>query len=224
MFLLQVPVQQEEAGHEEDVGEDPCHGVAIAHAEEAEGWHEPQAHSRPGYHLHHAGQHGEIAITQALDAVTEDGEQAEHRIEIATYAHDHGGVVGHGLTAAVDEQLHHVAGKGEDDERREHEIYHHDLHRRPLALAHAVEPSGPDVLSAIGCHGHADVVEHADEQVLDAHRRRERGHVDGAEGVVGTLQQDDAYGGNRHLQAHWYAVVEQYGRACCRRRVRRHGV
>ena len=213
MFLLQVPVQQEEAGHEEDVGEDPCHGVAIAHAKETESRDEPQAHAAPRYHLHHPGEHGEVAITQALDAVTEDGEQAEHRIEIATYAHEHGGVVGHGLTAAVDEQLHHVAGKGEDDERREHEIYHHDLHRRPLAMAHAVEPSGPDVLSAIGCHGHADVVEHADEQVLDAHRRRERGHVDGAEGVVGTLQQDDAYGGNRHLQAHWYAVVEQYGHA-----------
>ena len=213
MFLLQVPVQQEEAGHEEDVGEDPCHGVAIAHAKEAESRDEPQAHAAPRYHLHHPGEHGEVAVAQALYAVSEDREQAEHGVEEAAYAHKHGGIVGQSLAAAIDNQLHDVSGKREDDERREHEIYHHDLHRRPLALAHAVEPSGPDVLSAIGCHGHAYVVEHANEEVLYAHGGGERRHVNGAQGVVGALQHYHAYGRYGDLKTHGYAVVEQYGYA-----------
>lgn len=213
LFFLQVLIQQQEAGHEEDVGEDPCHGVAIAHAKEAEGWDEPQAHAAPRYHLHHPGEHGEVAVAQALYAIPEDGEQAEHGVEKAAYAHEHCGVVGHGLTAAVDKQLHHVAGKGEDDQRREHEINEHDLHRRPLALAHAVEPPGTDVLSAVGGHRYADVVEHADEEILDAHGGGERCHIDGAQGVVGTLQHYDAYGGDGDLEAHGYAIVEQDGYA-----------
>lgn len=57
VLFFQLSVEAPKGGDEEKVGHDPGHRIAEAHAEEAEGRHEPQAHSAAGYHLHHAREH-----------------------------------------------------------------------------------------------------------------------------------------------------------------------
>ena len=206
---LQLSVEAPKGGNEEKVGHEPGHRIAETHAEEAESRHEPQAHSAAGYHLHHAREHREIAVAEALYAVTENHQNAEGGVEVVVEPHEHGRIADHLLLARLDEKHHHFVGKRIDDEHGEHEIDQHDFHGRAHPHRDARQRMGPDVLSAVGGHGHADVFEHAGEEILDAERSREGGHIDGAQRIVGTLEHDDADAGNGKLQAHRHPVVEQ---------------
>ena len=80
-------VKPQEGGNEEEICHDPRHRVAEADTRPSQGRHQPETHTASRYHFHHATQHREIAVTQALDAVAQDGEQAQTRIEIVGYAH-----------------------------------------------------------------------------------------------------------------------------------------
>lgn len=75
-------IKPQEGGNEEEICHDPRYRVAEADSRPRQGWHQPETHTASRYHFHYATQHREIAVTQPLDAVAQDGEQAQTRIEI----------------------------------------------------------------------------------------------------------------------------------------------
>lgn len=100
-----------------------------------------------------------------------------------------------------------------DERHRQDEIDEHDTHGCEDATAHTGRIAGPDILSAVCGHGQTDILKDAGEEIFYAHRCRESSHTRGAEGVVGTLEHDDADAGDGELQAHRHTVVEQNGDA-----------
>ena len=208
--VLTQPFQQPQVGGgEEEVGHHPCHRVGIADTQPRPCRHQPEAHAAAGDHLHHAAHHAQVAVTEPLDAVPQDDEHAQCGVEPVGDAHQLCRIGDHLLLASVDEEHHHFVGERIDDGDSQDEVDHHDAHGVAHAGLHTVQPPCPDVLSAVGRHGDADVLQHAGEEVLDADGGRERGHIDRSEGVVGTLQHDDADGGDGELQPHRHAVVQQ---------------
>ncbi len=207
-----MPIQPPKGGDEKQVCHNPCHGVAETDTLPCQGWHQPQAHAAPGYHLHHPAHHREHAVTQALDAVPEDGEQTEHGVEIVGNAHKLGGMGYYLRLALVYEEHHHLVGEGVDEEEGNHKVHQHHLDGRPHALRHPFQLPGTEVLTAIGGHRHADVLKHTGKEVLDAHGGGECRHIDRAQSIVGTLEHDEADGGDGELKAHRHTVVQQDAR------------
>jgi len=76
LLLLQMFIKPKEGGDEEESCHDPCYRVAEADSRPRQGWHQPETHTASRYHFHYATQYREIAVTQALDAVAQNGEQA----------------------------------------------------------------------------------------------------------------------------------------------------
>jgi uncharacterized protein len=75
-------VKPQEGGNEEEICHDPRHRIAEADTRPRQGRHQPETHTASRNHFHHATQHREIAVTQPLDTVSQDGEQTQTRIEI----------------------------------------------------------------------------------------------------------------------------------------------
>ena len=202
-------IKPQEGGDEEEICHDPRHWVAEADSRPRQGWHQPETHTASRYHFHHATQHREIAVTQALDAVAQDGEQAQTRIEIVGYAHKLGSISHHLSLALIHEEHHHLVGKRIDEQEGEDEINHHHLDGCPYALTDSIQLPGSQVLTAIGSHRHSDVLEYAGKEIFDAHRGSKCSHINRSQSVVGTLEHDEADSGNRELQTHRNAVVQQ---------------
>ena len=74
----------------------------------------------------------------------------------------------------------------------------------------ALAPYPSAFTRAINC---TDILKHAGKEIFDSHRSRKGRHVDRSQGIVGALQHDDANAGDRELQAHRDAIVEQNGDA-----------
>lgn len=121
-FLLQMLVKPKEGGNEEEICHDPRYRVAEADTRPRQGWYQPETHTASRYHFHYATQHREIAVTQALDAVAQDGEQAQTRIEIVGYAHKLGSISYHFRLALIHEEHHHLVGKRIDEQEGEPQI------------------------------------------------------------------------------------------------------
>ena len=98
-------VKPQEGGNEEEICHDPRHRVAEADSRPRQGWHQPETHAASRYHFHYATQHREIAVTQALDAVAQDGEQAQTRIEIVGDAHKLGSISHYFRLALIHESI-----------------------------------------------------------------------------------------------------------------------
>ena len=107
-----------------------------------------------------------------MDAVAEDGEQTKSRIKIVGDAHEHRCVVDYFLLTALDKEHHHIVGKRIDNEHGEHEIDKHNADGVLHATAHAIELSRSDVLSAVGGHGYANILENTGEEIFDTHGSR----------------------------------------------------
>ena len=192
---LQVAIEEEHCRNEEHIGSHPGHRVAIADAEESQGGYEPEAHADARHHLHDAAEHRQVAVAEALNAVAENGEHTKSGIEIVGYAHEHRGIGDDLLLAAVDEEFHHLVGKGIDERHRQDEIYEHDAQGGEDAKAHTGRIAGPDILSAVGGHSQTDILEDAGEEIFYAHRRRKGGHTRGDEAERHLhLVDDDAVG------------------------------
>lgn len=211
--LFQSMLHPQERWDEEQVCHNPGYGVAEADAGPGDSWHEPKADTAAGYHLHHAAEHGEVAEAESLDGVAQNGEQSEGGVEVVVDAHVLRSVAYHGSLAAVYEELHHVVGEGIYHEEGEEEVDEHEADGILHAACYAVYTLCSEVLSAVGSHCYADVLEDAGEEILYAERGGEGCYAGGAESVVGTLQHDDANAGDGELQAHRHTVVEQYARA-----------
>ena len=61
-FSPNVAVKEIHAGDEEEVGKNPGYGVAPADTQPAYGGNQPDADTGTGYHLHHTGKDGEVAV------------------------------------------------------------------------------------------------------------------------------------------------------------------
>ena len=72
LLLLQMLIKPQEGGNEEEICHDPRHRVAEADTRPRQGWYQPETHTASRYHFHHATQHREVAVTQALDAVAQE--------------------------------------------------------------------------------------------------------------------------------------------------------
>ena len=208
-FLLQMLIKPQEGGNEEEICHDPRHRVAEADTRPSQGWHQPETHTASRYHFHYATQHREIAVTQALDAVAQDGEQAQTRIEIVGYAHKLGSISYHFRLALIHEEHHHLVGKRIDEQEGEDEINQHHPDGSPYALTDSIQLPGSQVLTAIGSHCHSDVLENAGKEIFDAHRGSKCSHINRSQSVVRTLQHDEADGGNGELQTHRNTIVQQ---------------
>ena len=208
-FLLQMLIKPQEGGNEEEICHDPRHRVAEADTRPSQGWHQPETHTASRYHFHYATQHREIAVTQALDAVAQDGEQAQTRIEIVGYAHKLGSISHHLRLALIHEEHHHLVGKRIDEQEGEDEINQHHPDGSPYALTDSIQLPGSQVLTAIGSHCHSDVLENAGKEIFDAHRGSKCSHINRSQSVVRTLQHDEADGGNGELQTHRNTIVQQ---------------
>ena len=68
-------VKPQEGGDEEEICHDPRYRVAEADTRPCQGRHQPETHATSRYLFHYATHHREIAVTQTLDAVAQDGEQ-----------------------------------------------------------------------------------------------------------------------------------------------------
>ena len=211
--LFQSTLHPQKCWDKEQVCHDPGYGVAEADAGPGDSWHEPKADTAAGYHLHHAAEHGEVAEAEPLDRIAHDGEQSEGGVEVVVDAHVLRSVAHHGSLAAVYEELHHIVGEGIYHEEGEEEVGEHEADGILHATCYAVHALCSEVLSAVGSHCYADVLEDAGEEILYAERGGEGCYAGGAESVVGTLQHDDANAGDGELQAHRHTVVEQYARA-----------
>ena len=202
-------IKPQEGGNEEEICHDPRHRIAEADTRPRQGRHQPETHTASRYHFHYATQHREIAVTQALDAVAQDGEQAQTRIEIVGYAHKLGSISHHLCLALIHEEHHHLVGKRIDEQEGEDEINQHHPDGSPYALTDSIQLPGSQVLTAIGSHRHSDVLENAGKEIFDAHRGCKCSHINSSQSVVRTLEHDEADGGNRELQSHWNAIVQQ---------------
>ena len=202
-------VKPQEGGNEEEICHDPRYWVAEADSRPRQGRYQPETHTASRYHFHYATQHREIAVTQALDAVAQNGEQAQTRIEIVGYAHKLCCISHHLSLALIHEEHHHLVGKRIDEQKGKDEINHHHLDGSPYALTDSIQLPGSQVLTAIGSHRHSDVLENAGKEIFDAHRGSKCSHINRSQSVVGTLEHDEADGGNRELQPHRNAVVQQ---------------
>ena len=202
-------VKPQEGGNEEEICHDPCHRVAEADTRPRQGWYQPETHTASRYHFHHATQHREVAVTQALNAVAQDGEQAQTRIEIVGYAHKLCCISYHLSLALIHEEHHHLVGKRIDEQEGEDEINQHHPDGSPYALTDSIQLPGSQVLTAIGSHRYSDVLEYAGKEIFDAHRGCKCSHINRSQGVVGTLEHDEADGGNGELQTHRDTIVQQ---------------
>lgn len=211
--LFQSTLHPQKCWDKEQVSHDPCYGVAEADAGPGDSRHEPKADTAACYHLHYAAEHGEVAETESLDGVAQNGEQSEGGVEVVVDAHVLRSVAYHGSLVAVYEELHHIVGEGIYHDEGEDEVGEHEADGILHATRYAVHTLCSEVLSAVGSHCYADVLEDAGEEILYAERGGEGCYAGGAESVVGTLQHDDANAGDGELQAHRHTVVEQYARA-----------
>lgn len=197
--LFQSTLHPKERRNEEQVCHNPGYGVAEADAGPGDSWHEPKADTAACYHLHHAAEHGEVAEAEPLDGVAQNGEQSEGGVEVVVDAHVLRSVAHHGSLAAVYEELHHIVGEGIYHDEGEEEVDEHEADGILHATRHAVHTLCSEVLSAVGSHCYADVLEDAGEEILYAERGGEGCYAGGAESVVGTLQHDDANAGDGEL-------------------------
>ena len=62
LFPPNVPIKEIHAGDEEEVGKNPGYGVAPADTQPAYGGNQPDTDTGSGYHLHHTGKDGEVAV------------------------------------------------------------------------------------------------------------------------------------------------------------------
>ena len=118
-------IKPQKGGNEEEICHDPRYRVAEADSRPRQGWYQPETHTASRYHFHYATQHREIAVTQPLDAVAQDGEQAQTRIEIVGDAHKLGCISHHLRLALIHEEHHHLVGKRIDEQEGEDEINQH---------------------------------------------------------------------------------------------------
>ena len=113
------------------------------------------------------------------------------------------------MFARLYEKQHHIVCEGVYYDYREYEIHCRYLYCRPYSEPYPLDFLRPYVLSAVGCHGHADVLEHTGKEVFGTHRRGERCHIGRSKRIVGALQHYYAYCRYRELHAHRYAVHQQ---------------
>lgn len=163
-------IKPQEGGNEEEICHDPRYRGAEADSRPRQGWYQPETHTASRYHFHYATHHREIAVTQALDAVSQDGEQAQTRIEIVGDAHKLGSIGYYLFLALINEEHHHFIGKRIDEQEGEDEINQHHLDGSLFALSYTLQFPGTQVLTAIGSHRHTDVLEYAGKEIFDSHR------------------------------------------------------
>lgn len=198
-IAFQSTLHPQKCRNKEQVCHNPGYGVAEADAGPGDSWHEPKANTAACYHLHHAAEHGEVAEAETLDGVAQNGEQSEGGVEVVVDAHVLRSVAHHGCLAAVYEEAHHVVGRGIYHDEGEEEVDEHEADGILHAACYAVHTLCSEVLSAVGCHCYADVLEYAGEEILYAERGGEGCYAGGAESVVGALQHDDANAGDGEL-------------------------
>ena len=211
--ILQSVLHPKERRNEEQISHNPGYGVAEADTGPGDSRHEPKAYAAACYHLHHAAEHREVAEAESLDRIAHDGEQSERGVEVVVDAHILRSVAYHGSLAAVYEESHHIVGERIYHDKRKYEVDEHETDGVLHASCYAVNALCSEVLSAVGSHSHAYVLEDAGEEILYAERGGEGSHACSAESVVGALQHDDANAGDGELQTHRHAVVQQNARA-----------
>ena len=122
-LAAQAGIHEEVAGYQEEVGCHPGQRVAETYAQEVEGGHQPEAHAATRYHLHDTTHHAQVTIAHSLDRIAEDAEHAEYRVEVVVYPHEQGGIGYYLALASVDEESHHIVGKGEYGGKGEYRVH-----------------------------------------------------------------------------------------------------
>ena len=121
-----MAVKEIHARDKEKIGKYPGYGIAPADAQPAYGGNQPKTDTGTGYHLHHTGKDGEVAVAQSLNAVTQNGEHAETGEEITGELHVDDAVGNNLRLTAIDKQQDEIVGKEMQDDDREDHINEHD--------------------------------------------------------------------------------------------------
>lgn len=126
LFPPNVPIKEIHAGDEEEVGKYPGYGISPADTQPAYGGNQPDADTGTGYHLHHSGKNGEVAVAQSLNAVAQNGKHAQAGEEITGELQVDDAVGNNLRFIAIDKQQGELVGKEMQNNDREDHINEHD--------------------------------------------------------------------------------------------------
>lgn len=205
----QAAIDEGERRDEKQIGEDPGRRVAEADGDIPEGRHGEEADENPRDHLRHARKHRQIREADALNGVTQDAKQSQHREKRNGNVQKQRRILQNLGLGAIDEQpgqrlrARHQHAEGEHPVNRHHQRARLHALPDPLGFPCAV------ILSAVGRHGDPEAFERTHEEHLDPHGRRERRHAGRAQRIVGALEHDASDGRDRELQPHRHADRKQ---------------